>query len=100
MNPLLKKVLAAVAIKEGIEKVQEMRRPKPSLWSRLSSPLLLLGLGSGAYYLYKSGRLTPVVDQAKALMGGDNGSTEGWTAPAATNGATSAGTASTSTTLS
>ena len=100
MNPLLKKVVAAVAIKEGIEKVQEMRHPKPSLWSRLSTPLMLLGIGGGTYYLYKSGRLTPVVEQAKALLGSDEGgSPEAWSAPAPSNGATS-GAASTSTTLS
>lgn len=57
MNPLLKKVLAAVAIKEGIEKVQEWRKPKPSRAARLGKFVLLTGAGAGLLYAYKSGRI-------------------------------------------
>jgi hypothetical protein len=103
MNPLLKKVLAALAIKEGFEKVQEMRNPKPSLGSRLGGPLTMLGIGGGLYYLYKSGRLAPVVDKAKSLMGGSSdasvSSEHTWSAPPATNGSTTSGTVSTSTSI-
>ncbi|MDQ3915068.1 MAG: hypothetical protein M3323_07020 [Actinomycetota bacterium] len=76
MNPLLKKVLAAVAIKEGIEKVQEMRRPKPSLWSRISPVALVAALGGALFYLNKSGKLAPLVGAAKdkATPGSSNGS--------------------------
>ena len=76
MNPMLKKVIAAVAIKEGIEKVQEMRRPKPSLWSRISPFVLVAALGGALFYLNKSGKLSPVVGGVKERVGGgsSNGS--------------------------
>lgn len=76
MNPLLKKVVAAVAIKEGIEKVQEMRRPKPSLWSRISPLALVAALGGALFYLNKSGKLGTLVGSAKGGSGssGSNGS--------------------------
>ncbi len=88
MNPLLKKVVAAVAVKEAIEKVQEMRRPKPSLWSRISPFALVVVVGGALFYLNKRGKLAPVVDQVKDKVGGNssNGSTswdEGSPAPAA-----------------
>lgn len=58
MNPTVKKLLAAVAIKEGIERLQEMRHPqKPSLLARLGKLALITGIGGGLYYAYKSGRL-------------------------------------------
>ncbi|HEV2756414.1 MAG TPA: hypothetical protein VG318_11640 [Actinomycetota bacterium] len=76
MNPFLKKVLAAVAIKEGIEKVQEMRRPKPSLWSRVSPIALVAALGGALFYLNKSGKLGSLVGGSKGDSGtsGSNGS--------------------------
>lgn len=97
MNPLLKKVLAALAIKEGIEKVQEMRNPKPSMGERLGGLLKVGAVGGGLFYLYKSGRLAPVVDKAKGLMGGNEpvSSEHTWTAPTGTNGSTTSGTVGT-----
>lgn len=76
MNPFLKKVVAAVAVKEVIEKVQEMRRPKPSLWSRVSPLALLAAVGGALFFLNKSGKLSPVVGQVKDKVGGgsSNGS--------------------------
>ena len=76
MNPMLKKAIAALAIKEGIEKVQEMRRPKPSLLSRLSPMVWIAALGGALFYLNKTGRLSPMVDQVKEMVGGSgsNGS--------------------------
>lgn len=79
MNPLLKKVVAAVAIKEGIEKIQEMRRPKPSLWSRISPVALVAALGGALFYLNKSGKLAPILGGVKDKVGsggssGSNGS--------------------------
>lgn len=93
MNPMLKKVLAAVAIKEAIEKVQEMRRPKPSLWSRVSPIALVAAIGGALFYLNKSGKLAPVLGGAKdkAGGGGSNGSSS-W------NGGSSAPATSSSTT--
>ena len=64
MNPLLKKVLAAVAVKEAIEKVQEMRRPKPSLWSRISPLAFVAAVGGALFYLNKTGKLGGVKDKA------------------------------------
>ena len=78
MNPLLKKVVAAVAVKEAIEKVQEMRRPKPSLWTRISPLAFVAAIGGALFYLNKTGKLAPVVDQVKGKVGsssGSNGST-------------------------
>ncbi|HEX2293919.1 MAG TPA: hypothetical protein VHN37_01270 [Actinomycetota bacterium] len=76
MNPFLKKVLAAVAVKEAIEKVQEMRRPKPSLWSRLSPLAFVAAIGGALFYLNKTGKLAPVVGGVKEKVGsgGSNGS--------------------------
>jgi hypothetical protein len=72
MNPLLKKALAALAIKEGIEKIQEMRQPKRrSIGSRLGPLALMAGVGAGTYVLAKNGKLQPLLDKAKALTGGD-----------------------------
>lgn len=69
MNPLVKKVVAAVAIKEAIEKVQEMRRPKPSLWSRMAPLAFVAAAGGALFYLSKSGRLSPVVAGVKDKVG-------------------------------
>jgi hypothetical protein len=97
MNPMLKKILAALAIKEGIEKIQEMRRPKRSFVSRMIHPLVLLGLGGGAFYLYKNGHLAPVVEQAKGLMGSkDDDAGSYGSGPGATNGSATVGAGSVS----
>ena len=77
MNPLLKKVIAAVAVKEAIEKVQERRRPKPSLWSRISPLAFVAAIGGALYYLNKTGKLSPVVDQMKGKTGSGNGGSNG-----------------------
>ena len=103
MSPWVKRIAAALAIKEGIERVQEMRQPKRSIWSRMTKPLGLLALGGGGWYLYKSGKLDPLMGQAKEMMGdSSNGSSytsSEWTAPAATSGTTSVGASSTSSTV-
>lgn len=100
MNPFLKKVLAAVAVKEAIEKVQEMRRPKPSLWSRISPFALVAGIGGALFYLNKSGKLSPLLGQVKdkAGSGGSNGTSSwesnGSTPPAPSSSSTPAPTPS------
>lgn len=78
MNPMLKKVIAAVAIKEGIEKVQEMRRPKPSLWSRISPLALVVAIGGVIFYLNKSGKLSPVIGGVKEKVGGSSNGSGSW----------------------
>ena len=97
MSPLVKKALAALAIKEGVERIQEMRRPKPTLRDRIGSPLILLILGGGVFYLFKTGRLRPVIEQAKGLLGsGDEAdSTSAWEPPSGSNGASTAGSTTT-----
>ncbi len=70
MNPLVKRALAVVAVKQAYDKVQEMRRPKkPSLLSRISPVAMLGALGGALFYLGKSGRLRPVVDQVRGKAG-------------------------------
>lgn len=67
MNPILKKALAALAITKGIEKIQEMRKPKRSVSSRLFPLVAIVGLGAGAFYLNKIGKLQPMVAKAKDM---------------------------------
>jgi hypothetical protein len=69
VNPLVKKAIAALAITKGIEKIQEMRKPKRSRASRLSPMLALVGLGAGVFYLNKTGKLQPLIAKAKAMGG-------------------------------
>jgi hypothetical protein len=69
MSPIVKRVLGALAIKEVIDRVQEARRPKKRLIGRLGSPLMLAALGGGIFYLYKNGKLDPVIEQGKNLLG-------------------------------
>lgn len=69
MNPVVKKALAALAITKGIEKVQEIRRPKRSLWSRLKPVFGIAVLGAGVFYLNKTGKLQPMVEKAKDFTG-------------------------------
>lgn len=74
MNPLIKKVIAAVAVKEAIEKVQEMRRPKPSVWSRISPLAIVAAIGGALFYLNKSGKLSPMVGGMKDKAGSGSAS--------------------------
>jgi hypothetical protein len=72
MNPVVKKVVAALAIKEGIEAIQEWRRPaKPSIWSRLGKTAAIAGVAAGAYYAYRNGMLDGLVDQLKGKSRSD-----------------------------
>ena len=79
MNGVVKKVLAALAIKEGIERIQEMRRPRRSFISRISRPLVFLGLAGGVVYLQQTGKLGPLVQQAKGLGSKGSSSSNGIT---------------------
>lgn len=67
MGSLVKKAVAAVAITKGVGKIREMRRPQPSLWSRLGPVLGIAALGVGAFYLNKTGKLQPMVEKAKDM---------------------------------
>lgn len=89
MNPLLKKGLAAVALKQAYDKVQERRHPKkPSLLSRVT-PLAMVGaLGGALFYLSKSGKLGPMVNQIRGKS--ESTGTSDWQATSAVTDAASA----------
>ncbi|MGH2754141.1 MAG: hypothetical protein ACRDLB_06870 [Actinomycetota bacterium] len=82
MSTIVKRALAALAVKEIIDRVQEARKPKKSLAARLFSPLGLVAIGGGIFYLYKNGKLDPVIEQGKNLMGHSDEGT--YTPPAPT----------------
>jgi negative regulator of sigma E activity len=55
MKPIIKKVAAAVAIKEGVEKLQEMRKPKkPSLLQRLMPFGIVAAVAGLGLFVYKN----------------------------------------------
>lgn len=69
MSPLVKKAAAALALKEIVDRVQEARRPKRSFVARNKGKALWAALLGGGAYLYKKGKLDPVIEQAKSLTG-------------------------------
>lgn len=55
MKPIIKKVAAAIAIKEGVEKLQEMRNPKkPSLFQRLMPFGIVAAVAGLGFFVYKN----------------------------------------------
>ena len=55
MKPIVKKVAAAFAIKEGIEKIQDMRKPKkPSIMQRLMPLGLVAAVAGLGLFVYKN----------------------------------------------
>ncbi len=74
MGPLAKKVVTALAAKEVVDRIQALRKPKPSVGQRVGKALLWLGVGGGVLYLAKTGRLEPLLEQAKGLTGTPPGS--------------------------
>lgn len=73
MSPLVKKAMAALAVKEVVDRVQEARRPKKSFVGRNKGKALWAAVLGGGAYLYKSGKLGPLVQQAKNLTGRSSG---------------------------
>lgn len=58
MSPIAKKALAAVALKQVYDRVQEARQPqKPSFFARLFKLSLIGGALGGVVYAYKNGML-------------------------------------------
>ena len=58
MSPIAKKALAAVALKQVYDRVQEARQPqKPSFFARLFKLSLVGGAVGGAIYTFKNGML-------------------------------------------
>lgn len=66
---IVKKAAAAVAIKELYDRLQESRRPKQSAIEKNKGKAVAAAILGGAGYLYKTGKLTPLVNKAKGLMG-------------------------------
>jgi len=55
VKPIVKKAAAAIAIKEGIDKLQEMRKPqKPSLIQRLMPFGIVAAIAGLGFFLYKN----------------------------------------------
>ena len=67
MNPALKKVLAAVAVKKVVDRIQEARAPRRSFVRRHLGKLLFGAAGATGLYLYKNGALD------KLMGGGSTG---------------------------
>ncbi|HEX3327417.1 MAG TPA: hypothetical protein VHV50_10510 [Actinomycetota bacterium] len=83
--PIVKRVAVAVAIKKGIDKFQEVRRPqKPSFPGRVAKLGLLAVGGGGLFYAFVSGKLQPMVDK---VMGASGSSSDGdrWSSPTTTS---------------
>jgi hypothetical protein len=77
MSPIVKRVLTAVAVKKAYDYVQERRRPQRSAVSRFATPFLALAAAGGAVaFLGRTGRLNPLVDQAKNLAGRSSSGSE------------------------
>ena len=52
-NKLVKRVVAALAIKELVERVQEARQPRKSFLRRNLGKLALVGLAGAGFYAYQ-----------------------------------------------
>jgi hypothetical protein len=79
VNPLLKKIAGAWAVKEAVEYVQDRRQPKRSVFSKLSSVLVLGAIGGAGYYLYKNGKLGPLVEKVDGLRSSSSNNTSSTT---------------------
>lgn len=100
MKPIVKKAAAALAVKEVIERVQEARKPKKSVFARLRPAFVLGLLGGVGYYLYNQGKLDDVIAKGKEVVSKDDVSGNGHSdqVPASLAGTTTSGEASTGTT--
>jgi hypothetical protein len=85
MNPVVKRALAALAIKEVIDRIQEARKPKRSLFGRVTSPIVLAAIAGGVFYLYKSGKLEHLIEQGKGRLSHDGEPAYAPPAPSATS---------------
>ena len=66
MHPMVKKAGAALAVKEIVDRVQEARKPKPSLLARMGPKFLVVGLIGATAYLVKSGKLSALTSRRAA----------------------------------
>ncbi len=71
---LVKKIVGAWAVKEGVEWVAERRQPRRS--GGFKKLLILAGLGGGAYYLYSTGKLQPLLEKVAEVRNGETGVSE------------------------
>lgn len=72
MRPIVKKVLAAVAVKEGVERIMGSRKPKRSAWAKITPVLIVAGAAGAVAFLAKTGKLQPAVEKAKSITGGED----------------------------
>jgi hypothetical protein len=78
MSPIVKKAVAALALKEVYERVQESRKPqKPSFLARLFKLTLIGGAAYGLFYGYKTGQLQRLASKATGSSGSSYDSYEG-----------------------
>ncbi|MFP5299243.1 MAG: hypothetical protein ACLGHL_09685 [Actinomycetota bacterium] len=100
---MLKKIAAAVAVKEIVEniaeRVEQRRHPRASLASRFRLPALLAAGGGAVAWLYKNGKLAPVAEKIDKVRNSNSGVPSAPSmspdAPAAVTGDTAKGTSST-----
>jgi hypothetical protein len=52
MNPALKKVMTAVAVKEVVDRIQAVRKPRQSFVRRHAGAIAILAVGTGAAILW------------------------------------------------
>ena len=67
MSPMIKRIGVALAAKEQYERFQEKRQPKQSFAQRNAGKLALLAIGGGAFFLYKKGKLSLLINQGKVV---------------------------------
>jgi hypothetical protein len=67
MSSMIKRVGAALALKELYETFQERRQPRRSFAERNAGKLTLLAISGGALFLYKTGKLKPLIERTKEM---------------------------------
>jgi hypothetical protein len=59
-KPLAKKVVAAVAVKEIVDRIQEARQPRRSFLRRNAGKIVLLGLAGAGFVAWQRSKLTGI----------------------------------------
>ena len=59
-KPIAKKVIAAVAVKEIVDRIQEARQPRKSFLRRNSGKLILLAVAGGGFLAWQRSRLNGI----------------------------------------
>jgi hypothetical protein len=72
MNPTLKKVMAAVAVKQVVDRIQEARAPRQGFIRRNLGKLILGALVGGGLYAYKTGKVEQLIGGGSPGYRGDS----------------------------